>query len=85
MRGTRPSSLTEVGHSPRHRMNKKDPSERDICSEFIGPPLKRAGWDRMFPVRKKNCPPERGAPSSALTAISGEMRYRRTGSWGRLR
>ena len=26
-------------------MNKKDLSERDICSKFIGPAVKRAGWD----------------------------------------
>jgi len=66
-------------------MNKKDPSERDICSEFIGPSSKRVGWDGMFPVRKENRPPERGAPSSALRAISGKMQYTRTGSWRRLR
>ena len=26
-------------------MNKKDLSERDICSKFIGPAIKHAGWD----------------------------------------
>jgi type I restriction enzyme R subunit len=29
-------------------MNKKDLSERDICSKFIGPAVKRAGWDGMM-------------------------------------
>jgi type I site-specific restriction endonuclease len=29
-------------------MNKKDLSERDICSKFISPAVKRAGWDGMI-------------------------------------
>ena len=31
-------------------MNKKDLSERDICSKFIGPAVKRAGWDGMLQI-----------------------------------
>jgi type I restriction enzyme, R subunit len=34
-------------------MNKKDLSERDICSKFIGPAMKRAGWDGMMQVREE--------------------------------
>jgi type I site-specific restriction endonuclease len=32
-------------------MNKKGLSERDICSKFIGPAVKRAGWDGMMQIR----------------------------------
>jgi len=32
-------------------MNKKDLSERDICSKFIGSAIKRAGWDGMMHSR----------------------------------
>jgi type I restriction enzyme R subunit len=35
------------------RMNKKDLSERDICSKFIGPAIKRAGWDGMMQIREE--------------------------------
>src|SRR4051812_34800245 len=34
-------------------MNKKDFSERDICSKFIGPAVKRAGWDGMLQIREE--------------------------------
>ena len=34
-------------------MNKKDLSERDICSKFIGPAIKRAGWDGMLQIRQE--------------------------------
>src|ERR1035438_10089126 len=34
-------------------MNKKDLSERDICSMFIGPAVKRAGWDGMMQIREE--------------------------------
>jgi type I restriction enzyme R subunit len=33
-------------------MNKKDLSERDICSKFVGPAVKRAGWDGMMQIRE---------------------------------
>src|ERR1700729_3185508 len=33
-------------------MNKKNLSERDICSKFIGPAVKRAGWDGMMQIRE---------------------------------
>jgi len=34
-------------------MNKKDLSERDICSKFISPAVKQAGWDEMTQVREE--------------------------------
>jgi type I restriction enzyme R subunit len=34
-------------------MNKKDLSERDICSKYIGPAVKRAGWDGMSQIREE--------------------------------
>ena len=34
-------------------MNKKDLSERDICSKFIGPAVAQAGWDPMLQVREE--------------------------------
>ena len=34
-------------------MNKKDLSERDICSKFVGPAVKRAGWDGMMQIREE--------------------------------
>ncbi len=34
-------------------MNKKDLTERDICSKYIGPAVKRAGWDGMLQIREE--------------------------------
>ena len=34
-------------------MNKKDLSERDICSKFINPALRKAGWDIQKQVREE--------------------------------
>ena len=34
-------------------MNKRDLSERDICTKFIGPALGRAGWDEMTQMREE--------------------------------
>jgi type I restriction enzyme R subunit len=34
-------------------MNKKDLSERDICSQFIGPAIEQGGWDRTLQVREE--------------------------------
>src|SRR5271169_4119028 len=36
-------------------MNKTDLSERDICSKFISPAVKRAGWDAMMQIREEVC------------------------------
>jgi len=45
-------SLGASGDDP-VTMNKKDLSERDICSKFIGPAVKRAGWDGMLQIREE--------------------------------
>jgi type I restriction enzyme R subunit len=34
-------------------MNKKELSERDICTKFITPAVKRAGWDEMTQIREE--------------------------------
>jgi hypothetical protein len=34
-------------------MNNKNLSERDICSKFVGPAIKRAGWDGMMEIREE--------------------------------
>jgi type I restriction enzyme R subunit len=34
-------------------MNKKDLSERDICTKFITPAVARAGWDLLSQVREE--------------------------------
>src|SRR5213595_2781226 len=34
-------------------MNKKLLSERDICSKFISPAVKEAGWDEMSQIREE--------------------------------
>lgn len=36
-----------------NHMNKKDLSERDICTKFITPALVRAGWDVMSQIREE--------------------------------
>jgi type I restriction enzyme, R subunit len=34
-------------------MNKKDLNERDICTKFITPALRRAGWDELTQIREE--------------------------------
>jgi type I restriction enzyme, R subunit len=34
-------------------MNKRDLSERDICTKFITPAIERAGWDRNAQIREE--------------------------------
>lgn len=34
-------------------MNKKELSERDICTKFITPALRRAGWDEQTQLREE--------------------------------
>ena len=34
-------------------INKRDLSERDICTKFITPALRRAGWDEMSQIREE--------------------------------
>ena len=34
-------------------MDKKNLSERDICTKFITPALRKAGWDEMAQIREE--------------------------------
>lgn len=34
-------------------MNKKDLTERDICTKFITPAVQQAGWDPMAQIREQ--------------------------------
>src|SRR6476659_6764647 len=34
-------------------MDKRSLSERDICTKFITPALRRAGWDEMLQIREE--------------------------------
>ena len=34
-------------------MNKKSLSERDICTKFITPALRKAGWDEITQIREE--------------------------------
>lgn len=34
-------------------MNKKELSERDICTKFITPALRNAGWDELLQLREE--------------------------------
>jgi type I restriction enzyme R subunit len=34
-------------------MNKKDCSERDICTKFITPAFTQAGWDMITQIREE--------------------------------
>ena len=38
---------------PLSRMDKRGLSERDICTKFITPSLRRAGWDEMSQIREE--------------------------------
>jgi hypothetical protein len=44
--------LGEGGDS-RGTMDKRSLTERDICTKFILPAIKRAGWDEMVQVREE--------------------------------
>lgn len=37
----------------RAKMNKKHLSERDICTKFIIPAIRQAGWDEMSQIREE--------------------------------
>ena len=48
-------------------MNKKDLSERDICSKFISPAVKRAGWDWMMQIREEVAFTNASRPMSSVS------------------
>jgi type I restriction enzyme, R subunit len=35
------------------RMDKQNLTERDICTKFITPALRKAGWDEMLQIREE--------------------------------
>ena len=39
--------------SPKLGMNLQSLSDRDICTKFITPPLKKSGWDEMSQIREE--------------------------------
>jgi type I site-specific restriction endonuclease len=47
--GFRPARLTQRANG----FPKKSLSERDICTKFITPALRQAGWDEMFQIREE--------------------------------
>ena len=49
---------------------KKDLSERDICSKFVGPAVKRASWDGMMQIRVKRSISPRDASSSGESLVT---------------
>lgn len=34
-------------------VDKRGPPERDICTKFITPALRKAGWDEMLHIRER--------------------------------
>lgn len=42
-----------MGDGVKRGMDKRALSERDICTKFITPALKRAGWDEMLQIREE--------------------------------
>jgi type I restriction enzyme, R subunit len=51
-----------MGHLPAHlyqalglgrQMNKKNLTERDICTKFLTPAVKDAGWDVLSQIREE--------------------------------
>ena len=54
---TRHASRSAVPWRPadEYTVNKKDLSERDICTKLITPALAAAGWDINSQARKQGC------------------------------
>src|SRR6266576_304720 len=46
---SKPSETVE----PQGEMDKRSLTERDICTKFILPAVRRAGWDEMLQVREE--------------------------------
>ena len=53
MEERRSGSDEERNGVPLSRMDKRGLSERDICTKFITPALRRAGWDEMSQIREE--------------------------------
>jgi type I restriction enzyme, R subunit len=48
-----PANLQEYLRTERAVIDKNSMSERDICTKFITPALKRAGWDELTQIREE--------------------------------
>ena len=46
-------------------MDKRSLSERDICTKFITPALRKAGWDEMSQIREEVRSPKAGSSCGA--------------------
>jgi type I restriction enzyme R subunit len=46
-------------------MDKRSLSERDICTKFITPALRNAGWDEMLQIREEWASPRAGSSCAA--------------------
>ena len=49
-------------------MNKRDMSERDICTKFITPAVKLAGWDEMTQLREEAFADLRSTAPAGMTS-----------------
>jgi type I restriction enzyme R subunit len=45
--------MTRAGRSGGGAVDKKSLSERDICTKFITPAIRRAGWDELTQFRQE--------------------------------
>jgi type I restriction enzyme R subunit len=45
--------MTVNREQPEHTMDKRQLSERDICSKFITPGVTAAGWDALLQIREE--------------------------------
>ena len=59
-------------------MDKKSLSERDICTKFITPALRKAGWDEMVQIR------EEVSFTKGRIIVRGKLASRGKGKRGRL-
>ena len=56
-------------------MDKKSLSERDICTKFITPALRNAGWDEMVQIR------EEVSFTKGRIIVRGKLASRGKGKW----
>src|SRR5476649_2282272 len=45
--------MTQPASEPAAAINKQSLTERDVCTKFITPALRRAGWDEMLQIREE--------------------------------
>ncbi len=54
-------------------MDKKSLSERDICTKFITPALRKSGWDEMYQIREE-VSFTKGRDSNLITTVTAHHR-----------